>query len=93
LIDTSKVTTTGYIPRDTWVQAYKCLKHLIGLISTAQIKESLLNLSKKDHAVSEKDSEDGDHEELHTFADIEKAIIPGLANFIERLAGELLKAY
>ena len=67
----------------------------MALLETDSFRESLRNFQRKEKTAAA--LEDGDVEtetnELSTTIEIEKAILPALANFIEKLDFELLKAF
>jgi len=56
-------------------------------------KDQLKAYLQKEKVVDTESQQDGENDEMETIVDIEKSILPSLANFLEKLDNELLKAY
>lgn len=96
LFETSKSSVQGFLNRDTWLITYNQLQSLMSHLESPQIKDSLRALLQKESkvaAATEDVDADSDEEEFNSQQDIEKSILPSLANFLEKLDNELLKAY
>ena len=95
LFDTAKSTVSGFLSRDTWLQCLGYLQQLLALIdSQPLVKEKIMKHSelKVDENVAAASTVDGNTEQS-VGMDVEKAILPSMANFLEKLDFELLKAF
>jgi len=94
--------------REIWIITYDHLNNLIKLLDTDQMKSALkaflLREQNSNNAPANNEEEDEDSEidgedakekanEILSSVEIEKSIMPSLANFMEKLDYELLKAF
>ena len=95
LFDSAKVSLLGFMNRDTWLSTHNYLNLLMNLLETDSFRDSLRNFQRKEKTAAALEDADVETEtnELSTTIEIEKAILPALANFIEKLDYELLKAF
>lgn len=96
MFDAAKVSTQGYMTRDQWLTTHNHLENLFTLIESPHMKESIKNFLTRENSRTAEDGDanvDENQNQISTSAEVEKAILPSLANFIEKLDLELLRAY
>ncbi len=92
--DVAKGNSNGFMNREQWVATRNLFKTLVELLETNQIKDLLKNFQNltsisRSEVASVSDANETD---LSTF-EFEKSILPSIANFVEKLASELMKAF
>ena len=92
LFDSVKVTAAGFLSRDAWLATFAHLEKLLQLLDAPQMREALRASQQREASVSE-DGLSSQEDALAPAGDVEKSVLPALANFMEKLDHELLKAF